>query len=129
MVDRLGPAACLPEFLGPGRAGMKADKVLTDIRSEQQLVRFRRCLVLQMEPDSARGVLDPERFQQGKVVINGVQVTYRRLHELVVAARAQFRPQIRMVRGDSLPSPGKKGEERRPIVAGEVEAVIEFPER
>ena len=63
------------------------------------------------------------------MVIDGVEKPDRRVDQLVVTARPQFRPEIRMIGGDSFPGPGKKGEEGGAIVPGEVETVIEFAER
>ena len=128
MIDGFCPASCFPKLLRARRTGMKTDKLRADICRAQKLIGFRHGFFRQLKPDGARCVLDPERFQERQMVIDRVQKADRRLHKFVVAASAQFRPQVRMVRGDSFPRARKKSQERRPIVAGEVEAVIEFAE-
>ena len=77
----------------------------------------------------AGGVVDAQWFQQGEMVIDGVQQAHRRFHELVVAPGANLRAEVWVIRGDPLSRLREQGQERRAVVAGEIEAVIKSSPR
>src|SRR2546423_15287953 len=108
---------------------MKTDKIVTDLCRTEKLIGCGHGFLGQFEPDRARSMLDPERLQERKVVIDGVEKADRRLNKFIIAARPQPGPQFRMVGRDPFPCAGKKSEERRTIVPGKIQTIIEFAER
>ena len=90
---------------------MKNHEFVAGLRRLQELFCFLHRGVWQVEPDRAGRVVNPQRFQQGEMVIDRVQEAHRRFHELIVAAGPNLRAQVRVIRGDALSRPRKQRQE------------------
>src|SRR4051812_47806042 len=101
---------------------MDDDKSVSRLSYPEELIGFFDRSFWQIEVNSARWIADPQRFEQGEMVINCVKQAHRSFDEFVVTPGSNLCPQVGVIRRDSLSRVGEKCQKRRAIVPGEIEA-------
>src|SRR5947209_16166415 len=104
---------------------MKDDEWLGDVALFQQLVGgfFRGLRQLQL--DRTGGVGYSERRKEREMIIDRVHVPHSMRNEFVIEPCPEFRSHFDSKRDDPLFGAGKKHQESRAVVSGEIDAAIE----